>query len=183
MATNFPSSLDSFTNPVAGDSLASPSHAGQHADVNDAIEAIETKLGIGAHTIGEWTSFTPVFTNFTLGNGTVSAKYCQINDVVLVVGQAVFGSTSSLSGYVFVNHPVGACGSPIDVFNGVVRWTDTGTATYTGNCQMSSTYVRLGVNNVIALNAGVRYGATSSTFPFTFTTSDSFYWSYWYQKA
>ena len=48
MATNFPTSLDSFTNPVAGDSLASPSHAEQHTNVNDAVEAIETALLDGA---------------------------------------------------------------------------------------------------------------------------------------
>lgn len=46
MATNFPTSLDSFTDPVAGDNLNSPDHAGQHTDKNDAIEAIEAKVGI-----------------------------------------------------------------------------------------------------------------------------------------
>lgn len=45
MATNYPGSLDSLTNPAAGDALTSPSHAGQHANANDAIEAIETELG------------------------------------------------------------------------------------------------------------------------------------------
>jgi hypothetical protein len=42
MATNFPTSVDVFTNPIAGDSLNSPSHSAQHANANDAIEAIET---------------------------------------------------------------------------------------------------------------------------------------------
>jgi len=46
MATNFPTSLDALTNPVAGDSLSSPSHAGQHADANDAIEALQAKVGV-----------------------------------------------------------------------------------------------------------------------------------------
>lgn len=45
MATNYPGALDSFTNPSAGDALDSPSHAGQHADANDAIEAVQTELG------------------------------------------------------------------------------------------------------------------------------------------
>lgn len=52
MASNYPSSLDSFTNPTSTDSLDSPNHANQHADANDAIEAIETKLGIGASPAG-----------------------------------------------------------------------------------------------------------------------------------
>jgi hypothetical protein len=42
MATNFPGSVDNFSNPAATDSLNSPSHSSQHADANDAIEAIET---------------------------------------------------------------------------------------------------------------------------------------------
>ena len=44
MATNFPTSVDALTNPTTSDSLNSPSHSSQHADANDAIEAIETYL-------------------------------------------------------------------------------------------------------------------------------------------
>lgn len=46
MATNFPTSLDSLTNPTSGDSLNSPSHSGQHANANDAIEALQAKVGV-----------------------------------------------------------------------------------------------------------------------------------------
>lgn len=47
---NFPTSLDSFTNPGAGDTTAAVNHADQHANANDAIEAIEAKVGVGAST-------------------------------------------------------------------------------------------------------------------------------------
>jgi hypothetical protein len=50
MATNFPTSVDSFTDPTSGSAMNSPSHAAQHANANDAIEAIETALG----TTGSW---------------------------------------------------------------------------------------------------------------------------------
>lgn len=46
MATNFPSSLDTLTNPSGTDTLSNPSHAQQHTNLNDAVEAIETKIGI-----------------------------------------------------------------------------------------------------------------------------------------
>jgi len=46
MATNFPVSLDSLTNPSATDTLDSPPHDEQHADANDAIEALQAKVGI-----------------------------------------------------------------------------------------------------------------------------------------
>ena len=47
MASNFPSSLDTFTNPTSADALDSVSvpHASQHSDLNDAVEALEAKVG------------------------------------------------------------------------------------------------------------------------------------------
>ena len=51
MATNFPTSLDALTNPTANDSLTSPSHADQHADANDAIEALEAKVGVNGSSV------------------------------------------------------------------------------------------------------------------------------------
>ena len=44
MPTNFPTSVDNFTNPTANDSLNLPSHSTQHANANDAIEAVESYL-------------------------------------------------------------------------------------------------------------------------------------------
>lgn len=46
MPSSFPTALDAFTNPAAGDPMNSPSHSDQHADANDAIEAMQTKIGI-----------------------------------------------------------------------------------------------------------------------------------------
>lgn len=48
MATNYPNSLDILVNPTANDTLNSTTvpHADQHANANDAIEAIQTVLGI-----------------------------------------------------------------------------------------------------------------------------------------
>lgn len=54
MATSYPATLDNFVNPTATDKLNSVTvpHHQQHADLNDAVEAIETVLGLspaGAH--------------------------------------------------------------------------------------------------------------------------------------
>lgn len=46
MAIDFPTTLDTLTNPTASDKTDSPSHAGQHSDLNDAVEAIQAKVGI-----------------------------------------------------------------------------------------------------------------------------------------
>lgn len=51
MATNFPTSLDALTNPTSGSALNSPDHAGQHADANDAIEALQAKVGVDGSAV------------------------------------------------------------------------------------------------------------------------------------
>lgn len=45
MTTLYPGGLDSLTNPASSDPLSS-GHAAQHANVNDAVEAIEAELGV-----------------------------------------------------------------------------------------------------------------------------------------
>lgn len=45
---NYPTSLDSLINPSSGDTTTAVDHAAQHANVNDAVEALEAKLGIGS---------------------------------------------------------------------------------------------------------------------------------------
>jgi hypothetical protein len=44
MPTNFPTSVDVLVNPTPTDSLNAPAHSTQHANANDAIEAIEGYL-------------------------------------------------------------------------------------------------------------------------------------------
>ncbi len=45
---NFPTALDVFTNPTAGQSQDAPGveHDVQHANLNDAVEALQAKVGV-----------------------------------------------------------------------------------------------------------------------------------------
>jgi hypothetical protein len=52
MATNFPADIDVLVNPQPSDSVEIVPHAAQHANANDAIEAIQTVIGLnpaGSH--------------------------------------------------------------------------------------------------------------------------------------
>jgi hypothetical protein len=54
MATNYPNSLDVLINPTVNDTLNSVTvpHHEQHANLNDAMEAVQTVLGLnpaGSH--------------------------------------------------------------------------------------------------------------------------------------
>jgi hypothetical protein len=51
MAVNYPETLDSFINPASNSSVANPSHAEQHSDANDAIEALQQKVGVDNSTV------------------------------------------------------------------------------------------------------------------------------------
>jgi hypothetical protein len=53
MAINYPTSLDNFTNPTASDAMNSVTvpHATQHADLNDAVEALEAKVGVNGSAV------------------------------------------------------------------------------------------------------------------------------------
>ena len=50
MATTFPTTLDQLLNPAATDSIEIVSHSAQHSNANDAIEALEAKLGVDNST-------------------------------------------------------------------------------------------------------------------------------------
>lgn len=50
MASKYPTSIDTFTNPNPGDSLSSPSHAAQHDLANDAILALQNYVGTSSST-------------------------------------------------------------------------------------------------------------------------------------
>lgn len=51
MTTAYPTNLDSFANPIATNPLNNPSHSAQHANANDAIEAIQAFVGVEGSTV------------------------------------------------------------------------------------------------------------------------------------
>ena len=68
MATNWPSSVQTFTNPTSGSSLSSPSHSDQHATVNDTVEALQNYAGmvfVKSVTVGSGVSSVTVTNAFS----------------------------------------------------------------------------------------------------------------------
>lgn len=90
MTTAFPGAIDAFTNPVAADALDSVTvpHATQHADINDAVEAIETAIGTtGAPVLAKLAS--PTFTGTpTLPTGTIAVTQTAGNNTTAVATTA-----------------------------------------------------------------------------------------------
>ena len=91
MSINYPGTIDVLTNPSGTSILNSPSHAGQHSDANDAIEAIEAVIGT--------TSGTSIAKNFAAGDfgARINASNVLQQRVSGTVDNAILG-TPSISG-------------------------------------------------------------------------------------
>ena len=53
MATNFPTTIDTFTDPTGTQAMnaTSPTHSGIHTNANDAIAALEAKVGVNSSAV------------------------------------------------------------------------------------------------------------------------------------
>lgn len=190
MASTFPTSLDTFTNPISTSLLTSPSHAQQHADINDAVEALETKVAIGNHSLGKYTTITPTFpTGITIGNGTVTGAWCRVNDFVHYFGRLTWGSTTSVdTAGVQVSLPVNADSTyngALASFTGSVGIRDVSVpASYVGTAQGAVGFPAVMFLQVF--NTSGTYLANNSittTVPMTWTTSDLLWWDIIYKAA
>lgn len=75
MATNFPTSLDTLTNPTSTDGLNNPSHSSQHANANDAIEALEAKVGVNSSAVTTSLDYLTTQANAFGSSGFASGTY------------------------------------------------------------------------------------------------------------
>jgi hypothetical protein len=187
MAINYPTSLDTFTDPTATSLLTSPSHSGLHTDINSAVEALETKVAVGNTVLGVYQSYTPTWANLTVGDGSVLARYCQVNNFVNAVGYMIFGSTSAITGSVTFTLPINAA-SPVSAVTGwdlgSITFRDFSSgANYFGNAQsvISATTVGIRVFNTAGTYA--EQSNLSATVPFTWEVNDRIFWNITYEAA
>jgi hypothetical protein len=122
MATNFPTSVDNFTNPTANDSLNLPSHSTQHANANDAIEAVETYLLNGGQGL-TWLNTTVVasqasvtidslFTS-TYDNYRVEIDITAASNTTLLIARLRDAGADQSSGYNYYNQMINTSGTNV----------------------------------------------------------------------
>lgn len=70
MSTNFPSSIDTFTNPTSVSAVTVIDHAAQHENINDAVLALQNK--VGANSSAVTTSFDFKLSGVATGDKAVS---------------------------------------------------------------------------------------------------------------
>jgi len=85
--------------------------------LDGVTSALQTQINAKQTTQSSWTSFTPTWTNLTLGNGTNQATYLRLGGICFVRYNLVFGSTTTVQGIFYPSLPI----------------ADTDAAIYTGS--------------------------------------------------
>lgn len=150
---------------------------------NNRVLMADSSTATGLKYGGEWVSYTPTFTGFTLGNGTVSASYSRIGDNVFVRVIINLGSTSSVTGAMTVSNPVTNSAADYAFIGTAVLWAFGGSgALNTGTIWESAT----GSSTIFASNASTTYlGNTdlSATVPFTWGSGNFMRFQFQYKAA
>jgi hypothetical protein len=170
MVANFPTSLDALSNPTSTDGLNNPSHSGQHADANDAIEALEAKVGINGSAVSTSLDYLVTQANAIGSSGLVSGIY-----------YTTFSNSNTMSQATRTTNQVTYSPFLVDRTQSFDRIAIKSSSTLTGNVT-----VRLGIYNnsnknpsTVVLDAGTVV-ASAATVVYSITINQSlspgWYW-------
>jgi hypothetical protein len=138
---------------------------------NNLFLRANSSAATGLEWAGTYTAYTPSFVNFTLGNGTVVARYLQTGKTVFVEIKVTLGSTSSMGSDPYVTLPINA--NVVYGMQGSVTIQDFGTVEYCGGA--ANPYAdSLRLFLVGAGGTYANYGIVNATSPMTWTTNDNF---------
>jgi hypothetical protein len=155
---------------------------------NDTMLVGDSTAGTGlayksAATLYPWTTWSPTYTNFTIGNGVVTARYQQIGKTINVYWKLVWGTTTSFTAYPLISYPATAAQG--NYFMGASYLLDnSASAVYTG-----FVYAELGKASFQPLTqiTNATYSTpqffTANTVPYTWTTNDEMICNFTYEAA
>ena len=139
------------------------------------------------NTIGAaWVTFTPTWTaattNPTLGNGSLSGRYCQINKLVRAEYYLVMGSTTTFgSGIYQFSFPLTAQ-TPLGLYSNLgsgVAFDISAANAYT----LAANYLNASTSHFTGRFTGVGNGDLTAIAPFTFANTDILTYSIIYEAA
>jgi hypothetical protein len=157
--TNFPTSIDTTTNPLGTDSVATDDHAGIETLQNTAIIALENKVGVNGSAINTTLDYklsgvttgdkavsktgTEILTNKTLTSPTINSPTVSSPTVsngsfsspALTTPSLTLGSDATgdiyyrNSGGALTRLPIGSSNQLLEVAGGVPIWANAGSVT------------------------------------------------------
>lgn len=135
------------------------------------------------NAIGEWTAFTPSWTNLTVGNGAQTFNYAQVNEIVHVQFRLTLGSTSSVGSSPYFALPVASSGYVTYHSLGVAAFYDVGTAVYVGFVAYFAAGDSAILRRSVVSGSNLSSAGLSSVNPFTWTTGDQMMGQFTYRAA
>lgn len=133
-----------------------------------------------------WTSWTPTWTNVTIGNAVVVGSYIQVGKLVIARLSVVWGNTTSASGNTRFSLPVTAAtyaGTANVGYIGYGTMYDvTGALVYDTNLTLTSTTVA-GIVAKAANGTWVTNATVTHASPVTWADTDEWNWTLIYEKA
>lgn len=158
--------------------------------INERLRISQDGSITGSGSLGAWTAFTPTVdaTQFTIGNGTITSRYCKLGKIVLYTGALTYGSTT-----VYGNTATDTIriSTPTNIQLGVSLTTGTGQyidsslgrsypvfMSPSAAAQLAFTF---GITNVTA-NTLTSSGFNNNV-PVAEGTGDTVHWTYIYEEA
>jgi hypothetical protein len=146
-----------------------------------AVQPLALVTGTGSGWA--WSSWSPTWTNLTVGNGTVTARYIQIGKNVFFSLALVLGGTSAVTGSVTFTLPVTSvaplnAGIPLGnaIFHDATGSDTMGLIDHASTTTAAPKYAAVSGSLVIR-------GSLSGSAPFSWTTSDSILCEGFYEAA
>lgn len=141
--------------------------------IRTALIELQDGLSTDSDTAPTW---VPTWTNLTVGNGTVTARYGRFGPFAAFYVQLIWGTTTSISGSVVHSLPTSSFNPSNQDLLATVKLLDaSASATYAGTLAMASATtcnVRRLFDSGIAGNP-TQEAAITATTPFTWTTGDT----------
>ena len=128
------------TSAVSHSSGAAVKHGVSARDFDEPNAHVNTTTGSHGLDNSLWsvqtpTTFTPTWTNITVGNGTSTGSYVQVGDLVFVRASLVFGSTTAVSS--------SAAGLTVPVTPAAFQQSVCGAFRWLGGAATSGLFLRL----------------------------------------
>jgi hypothetical protein len=156
-----------------------------HVLTADSTESLGLKWAAPAGGGFTYTSYSPSFTNLTVGNGSWAyAVYAQSGKMVHYIGKFDLGSTSSVSGNITISLPVTAKSNMYGVYVNTIQADDNGVGDYPLLARIISPGTSF---DTFAINAAGTYAhsytGTGATVPITWSSGDQINFSIVYEAA